>query len=161
MRVYTVSGANITVANAAVTLVAIMPAAGQTIKILRAWISQHANALSAQQRVILGSKVAAFQTVVSADPVKTKLGDPASIIVGATTIAAGKSGINASAEGAGALTPIVNDAFNVLNGYLWIPTPEEVIEITGTSAAAFVLQFPAAPTTLTGWNFGVTFGELG
>jgi alanine dehydrogenase len=161
MREYTVSGANITVANQAVTLVGIMPVAGSCIEILRCWVSQHANATSAQQRILLGSKATAFQTVVSATPAKTKLSDPASGIAGATTIAAGACGINASAEGAGVLTAIVNDAFNVLNGYLWIPTPRETIIITGTSATAFTLQFPAAPTTLTGWNFGVTYAELG
>jgi hypothetical protein len=161
MREYTVTGTNITVAAQAVSLVAIMPVAGGAIEILRCWISQHANATSAQQRVLLGSKVTAFQTVVSATPALTKLSDPASNISGATTIAAGKCGINASAEGGGTLTTIVADAFNVLNGYLWIPTPRETIIITGTSASAFVMQFPAQPATLTNWNFGVTYAELG
>ncbi len=161
MREYTVGGANITVVNAVCTLVGIMPAAGQTIEILRCWVSQHANATSAQQRIVLGTKVTAFQTVVSVEPQKTKISDPISLVVGATTIAAGKCGINASAEGAGAITTVIADAFNVLNGFLWIPTPRETLTITGTSAAAFVLYFPAAPTTLTGWNFGVTFAELG
>jgi len=162
MREYTVGGANITVANQAVTLVAIMPVAGTAIEILRAWVSQHANATSAQQRILLGTKGTAYQTVVTATPRLTKTGDPASGIVGVGgSIAAGKCGINASAEGAGTLTDIINDAFNVLNGWLWIPTPRETIIITGASALAFTMQFPAAPTTLTGWNFGVTYAELG
>lgn len=161
MREYTVGGANITVVNAVCTLVGIMPTAGMAIEILRCWVSQHANATSAQQRIVLGTKVAAFQTVTSVTPQPIKTSDPASLIAGATTIAAGKSGINASVEGAGAVTTIVADAFNVLNGYLWIPTPRETIIVGGTSAAAFVLYFPAAPATLTGWNFGVTFAEIG
>lgn len=162
MREYVVGGSNITVASQAVTLVHIMPAAGQTIEILRCWVSQHANATSAQQRVALCTKVAAFPTTaVSTTPIQTKVSDPVSLITGGTTIAAGKAGINVGTEGAGTLTTIISDAFNVLNGWLWIPTPRETIIITGTSAAAFSLFFPAAPTTLTGWNFGVTYAELG
>jgi hypothetical protein len=161
-REYVVGGSNLTVANAAVSLVAIMPLAGQTIRILRCGISQHANATSAQQRVSIGVKGTAYQTVVTATPQKTKQSDPASGITGvAGSIAAGKCGINASAEGAGTYTELWGEAFNVLNGYLWIPTPDEVIEVNGTSVLAFTLQFPAAPTTLTGWNAFVVFKELG
>jgi hypothetical protein len=161
-REYIISGSNITVANQAVSLVVVMPPAGSVIEILRCWISQHANATSAQQRVLLGMKASAFQTVVSATPGLLKSGDPVSGIVGvAGSIAAGKCGINASAEGAGTLTAIINDAFNVLNGYLWIPTPRETFIISGGSNLAFTMQFSAAPATLTGWNFGVTFAEIG
>ncbi len=159
-REYTVTGANITVANAAVTLVLINPLAGTAIEILRAWVSQHANATSAQQRILLGWKGATMGTYVSATPAKTKAGDPASGIAGATTGAAGTCGINASAEGAGTLTAVIQDAFNVLNGWLWVPTPKETMIIGATSALAFAMQFPAAPATLTGWNFGVTYKEL-
>jgi len=161
MRVYKVTAPNITVANQAVSLVVIMPTAGQTIKILRAEVSQHANATSAQQRILMGTKASVFQTVVTATPKPINLSDPASGIVGISgSIAAGKCGINASAEGAGTLTDLYNGAFNVLNGWLWIPTPDEQIIINGGSAQAFALQFPAAPTTLTGWNAEVTFAEV-
>lgn len=161
-REYTVEGSAITVANQAVSLVAIMPPAGSSIEIIRCWVNQAANATSAQQRISIGTKATAYQTVVSATPKSLKAGDPVSQIVGvAGSIAAGKCGINASAEGAGTYTEVIGDAFNVLNGYLWIPTPRETFIITGTSAVAFTLQFPAAPVALSGWNFGVTFSELG
>jgi hypothetical protein len=160
MREYAVYGANITVVNAVCSLVAIMPAAADTIEIIRCWVSQHANATSAQQRIALCTKATAFQTVTAMTPTKLKIGDPASQIVGATTIAVKTSGINASAEGAGVLTTLFEDAFNVLNGWLWVPTQNETIVMTGRVAQAFVLYFPAAPATLTGWNFGVIFREL-
>ena len=160
-REYTIKGQNITVANAAVTLVIINPVAGTVIEILRAWVSQAANATSAQQRILLGTKATAFGTYVSATPQKTKTGDPASGIAGGTAGAAGTSGINASAEGAGTLTDIINDSFNVLNGWLWVPTPRETLMFQAASSLAFAMQFPAAPGTLTGWNFGVTFAEIG
>lgn len=158
-REYVVTGANITVANQAVTLVIINPAAGTAIEILRAWVSFHSNATSAQQRILLGWKAAAFGTYTAATPQKLKSGDPASGITGGTGGAAGTAGINASAEGAGTLTPVVQDAFNVLNGWLWVPTPRETFIARAAESLAFVMQFPAAPATLTGWNFGVVFAE--
>jgi len=158
--VYTVSGANITVANAAVTLVFINPAATYGLRILRCWVSQAANATSAQQRVQLNTQVTAFPTLTSATPSKSSIIDPVSGIVGGTAGAAGTAGINASAEGAGTKTVLFSDSFNVLNGWLWVPTPSEVIVLNAGAAAGFGLHFPAAPTTLTGWNFGVTYEEL-
>lgn len=163
MREFVVSGANITVANQLVSLVQIMPAAAPNvnIEILRAYISQHANATSAQQRVEHTTQVAAFPTTaVSATPSKQKQTDAVSVIAGATTIAAGKSGINVGTEGAGTKTSMWSDAFNTLNGYLWVPTPVETFVFPAGSLSSYVMQFPAAPTTLTGWNFGNLFREV-
>lgn len=162
MREYTVTGSAITVAGAS-TLVAINPAAGQTIEIVRAWCSQSANAVSAQQRIELGLKSAAFSTLTAATPARTKSSDPLSLIVGGTAGAAGTAGINASAEGAGATALIIPDAFNVVLGYLWTPnvTAGETIMLNSAAAAAFYMRFPVAPGSLTNWTFGVTYRELG
>lgn len=162
MREYTVTGAAITVAGAS-TLVAINPAAGQTIEIIRAWCSQSQNATSAQQRIELGYKSAVFSTLTSATPAKTKSSDPASLIIGGTAGAAGTAGINASAEGAGATSVIIPDAFNVLVGYLWTPNFSlgETIMLNSAAAAAFYMKFPVAPASLANWAFGVTYRELG
>ena len=160
-REFTVGGENITVAGAT-TLVFINPAAAPNfnIHILRAWVDQSANATSAQQRVQYETQVTAFPTLTSATPAKLKRADPnVSIIAGGTAGAAGTSGINASAEGAGTKTSIFGGCFNVLNGHLWVPTPEEVIVMPAGSASGFGLFFPAAPGTLTGWTFGVNFAE--
>lgn len=159
--VYEVVGSNITVANAAVTLAFINPATTVGIRILRVAISQAANATSAQQRVDFITKVTAFPTLTAATPRKTSLIDAASVITGGTAGAAGTAGINASAQGAGTEIIIKSDSFNVLNGYLWVPTPNEVIELNAGAASGFGMQFPAAPATLTGWNWGVLFQELG
>lgn len=160
-REYSVSQAGATLANQAVTLAFINPLAGTVFEVLRAWVGQSANATSAQQRVQLNTQVTAFPTLVSATPAKLKTGDPASGIVGGTAGAAGTAGTNASAEGAGAKTVIWPDAFNVLNGWLWVPTPREVIGVQAAAAAGFGLHLPVAPTTLTNWTFGVIFSELG
>ena len=126
--VYTVPAVNITLANQAVTLIFINPGTTASLRVLRAWASQAANATSAQQRVQLNTKVTVFPTLTSQTPAKTTSIDQASAITGGTAGAAGTAGINASAEGAGAKTVIIPDSFNVLNGYLWVPTPSEAFD---------------------------------
>jgi hypothetical protein len=160
-REYVISAGGITLANQAVTLASLMPSATIGFEILRAWVAQSANNTSAQQRVQLVTQVTAFPTVVTATPAKTKFTDPSSGIAGiGGAIAAGKCGINASAEGAGAKTVIWEDAFNVLNGWLWVPNPEEKIVLPPGIASCFSLFFPVASATLTNWAFGIVFREL-
>jgi hypothetical protein len=166
MREYIISAGGVTLANQAVTLVFLNPAAGPSpgIEVYEAWASQSANATSAQQRVQLVTQVTAFPTLTSQAPKTLKLGDPASAIVGGTAGAAGTSGINASAEGAGAKTVRWEDAFNVLNGWHWGPFPplsSSSIILQAGSASGFGLHFPVAPGTLTNWAFGICFREIG
>ena len=159
-REYNITDGGITIAGAS-TLVFINPGTTQSIEILRCWVGQSANATSAQQRVQLVTQVTAFPTLTSTTPAKLKLIDPVSVIVGGTAGAAGTSGTDASAEGAGAKTVLLEDAFNVLNGWLWVPTPNETIIVNASAASGFGLFLPVAPSTLTDWAFGVTFKELG
>lgn len=162
MREFALSGAGITVAGAT-TLIFLNPAAAPNLNIefTRFWIGQSANATSAQQRAQLETQVTAFPTLTSATPAKLKRADPnASIIAGGTAGAAGTSGINASAEGAGAKTIVFEDVFNVLNGWLHVPTPPETIVMPAGSASGLGLFLPIAPTTLTNWAFGELFREV-
>src|SRR3954465_3919973 len=130
-RTYSVSGDNQTVV-AAPQLVFLNPSAGGAgipgFEVLRAWASQRANATSAQQGARLGTKVTAFPTLVSATPAKVGgLGLPTANLTGNTTGAAGTAGINSSANGGGTEIKMVADNFNVLNGWLYIPTPTETM----------------------------------
>jgi hypothetical protein len=161
MNEFAVSGGSITVAGAT-TLVFINPAAAPNVnlEIMRCWIGQSANATSAQQRVQLETQVTAFPTLTSATPAKMKRASAVSVITGGTAGAAGTAGINASAEGAGGKTAIFDDAFNVLNGWLWVPTPRETIVMPAGSISGFGLFLPTAPATLTGWSFGVSYAEV-
>jgi len=166
MREYIISAGGITLANQAVTLVFVNPAAGpsSTLEFYEAWASQSANATSAQQRVQLVTQVTAFPTLTSATPAKLNLGDPSSVITGGTAGAAGTSGINASAEGAGTKTVRWEDAFNVLNGWHWGPFPvgaSPCIRLRAGEASGFGLHFPVAAATLTNWAFGLCFREIG
>ena len=157
---YTIDAANITLANQAVTLVFVNPGTTVSLEFLRAWASQAANATSAQQRVQLSSQVTAFPTLTGATPTAVAQVDQVSKIVSGTAGAAGTSGVNASAEGGGAKTVLYPDAFNVLNGWLYVPTPPETLLFSAGGAAGLGLHFPAAPTTLTNWNAGFCYREL-
>lgn len=157
---YTLTGAALTLANQAVTLAFINPDVDCSIEILRAYCSQAANATSAQQRVQLNTQVTAFPTLVSATPSKTSIQDQASTIAGGTAGAAGTCGVNASAEGAGAKTVVFPDAFNVLNGWLYVPTPAETFTMNASAASGIGVHFPAAAATLTSWNVGIVYREL-
>jgi len=161
MRAYSVGGAGLTLANAAVTMVFINPSATMGIEILRCWAGQSGTATSAQQRVQTNTQVTAFPTLTSATPSKLVLSDPTSAITGGTAGAAGTCGINASAEGAGAKSNIIPDTFNNLNGHLWVPTPREVIRLGAGASSGFGYHLPVAPGSLTNWQFGCNYEELG
>lgn len=161
-RTFTISGGGKTLANQAVTLVFFNPTAAPDVnyEVLRCWIGQSANATSAQQRVQLVTQVTAFPTLTGATPRPHSIDDPdVSQIVSGTAGAAGTCGIDASAEGAGSKTILLEDAFNVLNGWLWVPTPNETIVMAAGSASGFGLHLPVAAATLTNWSFGITFRE--
>lgn len=163
-RVYTVSGDNLTVSGSP-TLVFMNPSAGGAgvpgFEVLRAWVSQRANATSAQQGVRLGTKLTVFPTLVSATPAKTSLGLPAANLTGGTAGAAGTVGINASNNGAGAEIGTYPDNFNALNGWLWVPSPLETMLFMPGGTSGFMQQFTNTPSTLTGWTWGVTYREIG
>ncbi len=123
-RIYvvTMSAVSQTVAK---TLIQIAAASGNPIEILRATITQSTGDASEQARALLRRKSAAA-TVTSFTPI---LVDPDSIAakaVGGTAL----TGTNASGEG----TPtdiIVDEGFNILSGFIWVPTPEERCKVDG------------------------------
>lgn len=158
--VYIISGGGLTLVNAVCTLVWINPDTDASFEILRAWASQSANATSNQQRVQTNTQVTSFPTVTSVTPRKTAINDQASTIVGATNGAAGTAGINATAEGAGSKSLLIEDSFNVLNGFLHVPTPLEVQSMNASAASGWGLHFPAAAISLANWATGIFYREL-
>lgn len=161
-REYSVGMLNVTVTGAVdLAQVFINPGTTASLEFLRAWCSQAANATSAQQSVAMRTQVTAFPTLTGATPRKLKLLDPISAIVSGTAGAAGTSGVNASVAGAGAKSEVYDDNFNVLNGWLWVPTPRDTIIMNASAASGFGLYFPVQPTTLTSWSAGLSYAELG
>lgn len=159
--VYTIPVTNATLASQAVTLAFFNPNTTVSCLIKRCWASQGGVTSSAQQRVQLNTQVTAFPTLTAQTPQKTSNIDAVSQIVSGTAGAAGTAGINASAEGGGTKTILIPDTFNVLTGYLWTPTPDEILALAASVAAGFGLHFAAAAGTLAGWNAGITFQEIG
>lgn len=160
MREFAVSANNVTVSSN--TLVGINPPAAPScnIEFLRAWISQTGSTTSAQQRVQFTSQISVFPTLAAATPVALQRQDQISRIVSSTNGSAGTAGTNATAEGAGTKTVLFEDGFNVLNGYLWVPTPRETIMAPAGANAVHGLYLPAAPSSTSSWSAGVNFAEV-
>lgn len=162
MAVYSVTMQNQTIVTDA-TLVIIhtdstLGTRASTIRILRAWAGQHGTATSQNLGIMIAQKASAFGTYTSTTPTPHFIGGPASAIVGGTAGAEATAGTDASAEGAGTVTAIIYEGFNNLNGYLYVPTPEERFVVP--TDTAIILKIVGTPTTLTNWNAGMTFEEL-
>jgi hypothetical protein len=128
------------------------------LRLLRAWCSQNETETSQQLGIMLALQASAFGTYTSTTPTPHVAGGNASGITGSTSAAAASAGTDASANAAGTKTPIIYDGFNNLNGWLWVPTPEERIILPADTA--IVLAMVGTATTLTNWNAGITFEEL-
>ena len=162
MSVYTVAMANQTIV-ADATLVIIhtestVGARGSIIEILRAYVSQIGTEVSDQLGIILAQKATAFGTYTATTPAPLTFGGGASGITGGTAGAESTAGTDASAEGAGTVTAYVTEGFNNLNGWLYVPTPEERIVVPADTA--IILKIVGTPSTLTGWCAGITYREL-
>lgn len=147
----------------ATTLIFLNPPAAPNfnIEILRWWIGQAANATSAQQRVQIVSQNTSFPTLVANTPRKQKQADPnVSVLVGSTNGFPATAGVTASAEGAGTKAILWDDAFNVLNGWLQVPTPPETFIFPAGSTSGIGLFFPIAPGTTTTWSLGAVYREV-
>jgi hypothetical protein len=162
MSVYSVTMQNQTiVADATVVIIhtdSTLATRSSTIMILRAWIGQQASEVSDQLGIILGLKASAFGTYTSTTPQPHFVNGPASGIAGGTAGAEATAGTDASAEGAGTVTPIIYDGFNNLNGWLWVPTPEERLIVPTDTAV--ILKIVGTPAALGNWSAGITFQEL-
>jgi hypothetical protein len=131
---------------------------GSLLEVERITVDQQGTSTSQQLGIILGQKASAFGTYTSTTPAPTSIGSVASAIAGSTSAAAASAGTKASAEGAGTVTTTHSLGFNNLNGFLWVPTPEDRIWIGPD--LAFIVKLRGTPTTLTGWNAVLTFREL-
>lgn len=165
-RIYTVQGTNMSLGTGngllAFRTAADLATAAGMIALRRIEISQNAAASAAQVRGALSTRdTAGTYTMTSVTPrAISPLGGPISGLVGNTAPAggAGRIGINSSADSGGTYTDHYYFDFNNLNGWLWVPTPEERIEVP--PATVWVCRFLAAPGTTTGWSITATFEEL-
>ena len=162
MATYTVAMVNQTIV-ADATLVVIhadstVGSRGSTLRVLRCGVSQNAEETQQQLGVIFARKESAFGTYTSTTPTPHAIGGAASAITGATTGAESTAGTDASAEGAGTVTPIFYDAFDNRAGWFYVPTDAERAIVLPDSAV--IVKIVGTPTTLTGWNAFVTYEEV-
>jgi hypothetical protein len=159
---YVVSMSNTTIV-ADATLICVRAATAITsrasiLEILEVRVAQQGVTVSQNLGILLGQKASAFGTFTSATPSPLQVGGNASGITGSTSVAAASAGVDASAEGGGAVTNILADSFNVLNGWLYVPVPEARIMITPD--LTFIVKIVGTPGTLTGWSASLTFREV-
>lgn len=165
-RIYVVSDTAMTVGTGNV-LFALRTAAdgvtaGGQLNIRRVEISQSGTTTGEMVRGAISTRdTAGTLTMTSTTPRPiSPLGGAASGITGSTAPAgtAARAGTNSSADSGGTYTNIYTVAFHNLNGWIWVPTPEERIEVPpGTVVCVRLL---ASPTGTTGWNIDVTYEEL-
>jgi len=164
-RMYSVGGENLTLSTGSV-LIALQTAAtvsaGANILIHRVEISQSGTTTAAQLRAAFSTRdTAGTLTTTSVTPTNiSPLGGPASGLSGNTSVIGGTAriGINSSADSGGTYTNHRVFNFNNLNGYLWVPTPMECIDIPPLTV--WCVRFLTAPGTTTGWTIQVEYEEL-
>jgi hypothetical protein len=136
----------------AITLVQVKAGASNSLHILRASVAQSSSTTSTQQRVQIVRKTGAA-TVTSFTPIRIA-GEGTPTAAGGTSA----TGTNASGEGTDG-DIMIADVFNILNGWLWVQTPEEYIHVPGGGIIG--LKFPAAPSSAITVTASITFGEVG
>lgn len=168
MREFIVSAGGQTVV-ATTTLIGISATTAPNINVefLRAWVGQAANATSAQQRIQIVTQAGTLPNFTGATPGKLKHADPNASVITSNAMntawgsgAASGAGITASSDNGGTKTASHDDAFNVLNGWLHVPTPPETRVLPSSFTSSFGLFFPVVPATPTNWAYGIIFREI-
>lgn len=163
-RVYTAHGENLSLGTGSVLIAlqtAATVAAAAFVRPLRVEVTQSGSTTSAQARLLFSTRdTAGTLTTTSVTPVNTDLAGPISGLVGNTSVigAVGRIGINSSADSGGAYTNHWAAAFNVLNGYMYLPVPEERIVVPASTV--WCVRFAAAPATTTGWTCVLVYEEV-
>lgn len=139
-KTYKVSNGGVAISTA-ITLIQLKAGSANPFELLRATVTQGLSVISSPVEVqILRTSTAG--TVTSSTPI---LFDPRAEASGASG-GTSATGITATAEGtAGDI--LVEAGFNVLNGWVWLPTPEERIFVEAGGYLA--LKFPTAPDSHT------------
>ena len=162
-EIFTLMGENMTLTTAIRGLAVISSEAsgpGARLEIYRIEIGQSGTGTSQMIRGAVSTRTGSTYTVTSATPAAiSPIGGAASDITGGTSAAAGTAGVNATVDTTPTYVNLYQFAFNNLNGWLWVPTPEERMIIPASTV--WVVRLLADPTTLAGWTVAVTFGELG
>lgn len=131
----------------AITILQVVASATKPLVMVRMWVTESGTAVAAQAgNEIVRKTAAGTTTAVTPVPVRPSQGT-----------ASFTAGHNATAEGT--VTDVHDgEGYNVVNGWLWLPTPDEQIVVP--SAGILGVRFAAAPATQT-WRYGATVVEIG
>jgi len=138
-----------TATSTAITIQQVTAPAGTAVEFVRCWVTQSTIVTSAQAGIRFLRK-STPATVTSATPALLGVGMQASKCVGGT----GATGITASNEQTDGAV-YVEEGFNVVNGWLYLPVPEERVYLVNATAG---LKFTAAPSA-TSYQSGQTWLE--
>ena len=128
---------------AAISLLQVATSATRGVEILRASLTQKGSVTSVQEKIALIRKSAAATVTAAVVGTTLNKGNP-NDQAPSLQLGAGLTGTTATVEGTNAdLT--LEEGFNVLAGWLYLPVPEE--RITIPAAAFFAMTFLAAPAS--------------
>ena len=147
MRRYStqVNAASVAVAK---DLIRISAPSTMTLCVIRAWVGQSGGVTSENARVLL-QRASDTQTGTTETPQALEVGDPAATFTAQTL----------TADHALTGDPIVDEAFNWVSGYLWVPAPEERIWVP--PSGRLVLRLAGAPAASKTVSAGMMVIEVG
>lgn len=143
-RTYTIMDSR--AVSTAITILELAAPATAALRIERAWVTQSTSTTSAQTDITVLRKTATI-TGTALTPVALSTGDPAAAATAKRT---------ATVEGTDG-NVLYGEGFNVLNGWVYVPVPEERLFVPPSGLIA--LKFPTAPPNVT-YRYGITFTEL-
>lgn len=147
--VYNLNQYGVASGTAVVTLIEFTAGALASFEILRAWIDNETSETSEQWAVSLVRKSGGGTSVTV--PTAASL-DLASSAHGAT--------LRGMCTTVGTISEtVMRRGFNILNGFEWVPTPEE--RITVPAAGIFGLHLPVTLPTSTTISCGLTIARIG
>jgi hypothetical protein len=156
--VYTILNKAVTISTA-ITIIQVK-AGTYGLRVLRITLSQKGSTVSVQEEVSFVRKSAAATVTAAIDATDSTATivkqDPSNTTAPGLTLSTTGTGITGSGEGTDANT-IFREGFNVLNGLIFLPTPEEKWYIPAGGIGA--LKFPTAPASQV-WNASVTVMEM-
>lgn len=133
----------------AITILQLRAHATRPLVLTRLWLDTTAVAAASLSIQVLRQTTAGTMTTLSPGPLPLRPNEPT----------AGFTAGNTATVEPTASDILLQEAFNAVNGYLWLPTPDEQWVIP---AAGFLgLKFAAAPAASTTCMFGANVVEIG
>lgn len=139
-------------------LMTIVPAAGKPVRLYSIRVSQNNKAQDANDAMQRIGIVTGNTTTGSGGSGVTQhmLTSPGAAATGSSTCTA----FNSTIASAGTAVTLVEDNFDVRAGWLWIPTPDERIDVPVTTNRVCI-RLLDAPAASTSYSITVNFEELG